>query len=77
MKSGKIVRRAAVWALALSVIPYQINKDEKSGTLEIRSLLWGLRKKAISSLRSPRPGWKKMRRKQRMLLLLRRRLPDR
>ncbi len=44
MKSGKIVRRAAVWALALSVIPYQINKDEKSGTLEIRSLLWGLRK---------------------------------
>ncbi len=44
MKSGKIVRRAAVWALALSVIPYQINKDEKSGTLEIRSLLWGLKK---------------------------------
>ena len=44
MKFGKTVRRTAAWALALSVIPYQINKDEKTGILEVRSLLWGLKK---------------------------------
>lgn len=44
MKIGKIVRCAALGALVLSAIPYKYNKDEKTGEIEIRSLLWGLKK---------------------------------
>ncbi|MBR4655795.1 MAG: hypothetical protein IKO68_04285 [Oscillospiraceae bacterium] len=44
MKIGKILGRTALCALALSAIPYQIKRDKEAGTLEVRSLLWGLRK---------------------------------
>ena len=44
MKVKKWIGRVVLGALALSVIPYQISGDEKTGTVEIRSLLWALRK---------------------------------
>ena len=44
MKIGKFIGRAVLGALVLSAIPYQFKKDKETGTLEIRSLLWGLRK---------------------------------
>lgn len=44
MKYGKIIGRAILGALAASVIPYQIKKDKQTGTVEVRSLLWGLKK---------------------------------
>ena len=44
MKMSKNLRRAALIALVLSAIPYRFRKDEESGAVEIRSLLWGLRK---------------------------------
>ena len=44
MKFGKIIGGGAALALLLSVIPYQVRKDEASGAVEVRSLLWGVRK---------------------------------
>ena len=44
MKYGKMIGRVALGALALSVIPYQFKKDEETGAVEIRSLLWGWKK---------------------------------
>ena len=44
MEKKKIIGRAVLGMLALSVIPYQFKKDEETGALEIRSLLWALRK---------------------------------
>ncbi len=44
MEKKKIIGRVILGAFALSVIPYQFKKDEETGVLEIRSLLWGLRK---------------------------------
>ncbi|MCR4870755.1 MAG: hypothetical protein K5859_05590 [Atopobiaceae bacterium] len=44
MKAVKTLGRIALCALALSAIPYQFKKDDETGTVEIRSLLWGLRK---------------------------------
>ena len=44
MKLGKFFGIAALGALVLSAIPYQFNKDEKTGTVRVRSLLWGLKK---------------------------------
>ena len=44
MKSVKIIAIAALGALVLSAIPYQFKKDEETGALEIRSLLWGWRR---------------------------------
>jgi len=44
MKVGKIIGRVALGALILSAVPYQFNKNEDNGTLEVRSLLWGWRK---------------------------------
>ena len=44
MKLGKIIGGVILGALAVSAIPYQFKKDEATGALEIRSLLWGLRK---------------------------------
>ena len=44
MKAGKIIGRIALCALAVSAIPYQFKKDDETGSFEIRSLLWGLRK---------------------------------
>ena len=44
MKPGKFIRRAALGALLLSAIPYQLKKDEETGAFEIRSLLWGWKK---------------------------------
>ena len=44
-RTGKLMLRAALGALILSAVPYSIRKDEEAGTVEIRSLLWGLKKK--------------------------------
>ena len=44
MKVGKIIGRAALGAVVLSVIPYKIKKDKETGIFEVRSLLWGVRK---------------------------------
>ena len=44
MKIGKTICCVALGALVLSAIPYQFKKDEETGTLDVRSLLWGLKK---------------------------------
>ena len=44
MKMRKIIGTACLVAFAASVIPYSIKRDDESGTLEVRSLLWGMRK---------------------------------
>ena len=44
MKAGKIICRVALGALVLSAIPYQFKKDEETGAVEVRSLLWGWKK---------------------------------
>ena len=44
MNIGKILGRTALCAMVLAVTPYQIKKDKETGTLELRSLLWGVRK---------------------------------
>lgn len=44
MKSKKSIRRIALGALVLSLIPYQVKQDKETGAFEIRSLLWGWRK---------------------------------
>ena len=44
MKVGKIIGRVALGALALSVVPYQVKKDEETGSVVVRSLLWALKK---------------------------------
>lgn len=40
----KILGRAALGALVLSAIPYQFKRDEETGSFEVRSLLWGVKK---------------------------------
>lgn len=44
MKIGKFIGGAVLGALIVSAIPYKFSKDEETGTVEIRSLLWGMRK---------------------------------
>lgn len=44
MKIGKFIGGAVLGALIVSAIPYKFNKDEETGTVEIRSLLWGMKK---------------------------------
>ncbi len=44
MEIRKSIRRLALGALVLSAIPYQFKKDEETGALEVRSLLWGWKK---------------------------------
>lgn len=44
MEIRKGIRRIALGALVLSAIPYQFKKDEETGALEVRSLLWGWKK---------------------------------
>ena len=44
MKIGKFIGGAVLGALIVSAIPYQFSKDEETGTVEIRSLLWGMKK---------------------------------
>ena len=44
MKIGTIIGRTAACTLLVSLIPYRIQKDEETGIMEIRSLLWALRK---------------------------------
>ena len=36
--------RMALCLMAAGMIPYRFNKDEETGGLEVRSLLWGVRK---------------------------------
>ncbi len=40
----KLIGRTVLGALLLSAIPYRFIRDEETGTVEIRSLLWALRK---------------------------------
>ena len=44
MKLGKIIGLAIAGGLAASLIPYCCRREEETGTTEIRSLLWGLKK---------------------------------
>ena len=44
MKLGKLLGKVALGALILSAIPYQLKKDEETGSIEVRSLLWGFKK---------------------------------
>ena len=44
MNIKKILGRAALGALVLSVIPYQFKRDKEPGSFEVRSLLWGVKK---------------------------------
>ena len=44
MKIGKFIGGAVLGALIVSAIPYKFSKDEETGTVEIRSLLWGMKK---------------------------------
>ena len=44
MKLGKIIGGVILGALAVAAIPYQFKKDEETGALEVRSLLWAWRK---------------------------------
>lgn len=44
MKIGKFIGGAVLGALIVSAIPYKFSKDEETGTIEIRSLLWGMKK---------------------------------
>ena len=44
MNFGKVIRRVALGVLALTVVPYRIKKDKEANTLEVRSLLWGVKK---------------------------------
>ena len=44
MNVGKIIGRAVLGALVMSVVPYQLRKDEETGAVEVRSLLWGWKK---------------------------------
>ena len=44
MKLGKLIGRAALGAFVLSIIPYKIVYDKEAKNLELRSLLWGVRK---------------------------------
>lgn len=43
MKLKKLIGGACVGALLASAIPFIVKKDQQEGTLEIRSLLWGIR----------------------------------
>ena len=44
MKIGKFIGGAVLGALIVSAIPYKFSKDEETRTVEIRSLLWGMKK---------------------------------
>ena len=44
MKIGKVVGKIALGALVAGLIPYRFRSDKESGTCEVRSLLWGLKK---------------------------------
>ncbi len=44
MKVCKFISGFALGALAVSAIPYRIRKDKETKTLELRSLLWGVKK---------------------------------
>ena len=40
----RFLGRFCLYLLAAGMIPYRFNKDEETGGLEVRSLLWGVRK---------------------------------
>ena len=40
----KIIGIFCLGALSACMIPYRFKKDSEAGTLEVRSLLWGVRK---------------------------------
>ncbi|MBO4420046.1 MAG: hypothetical protein J5789_09530 [Oscillospiraceae bacterium] len=44
MKIGKVVGKIALGALVASLIPYRVQSDKETGTCEVRSLLWGVKK---------------------------------
>ena len=44
MKSKKVIVLFCLGAFVASIIPYRIRNDKKAGTLEVRSLLWGVKK---------------------------------
>jgi hypothetical protein len=44
MKLKKMIGRVVLGAFVLSLIPYKIKWDKETDTLELRSLLWGVKK---------------------------------
>ena len=44
MQSKKVIVLFCLGAFAASIIPYRIRNDKEAGTLEVRSLLWGVKK---------------------------------
>ena len=44
MKLKKTIGHMALGALLVSLIPYYVQTDEKTGAMEVRSLLWAWRK---------------------------------
>ena len=44
MKAGKIIGKLCLGALAVSLIPYRFKMDKEARTMELRSLLWGVKK---------------------------------
>ena len=44
MKPGKLIGTLCLGALAVSLIPYRFQFDREAHTMEVRSLLWGIRK---------------------------------
>ena len=44
MKHRSFIRGIVLGVLLASVIPYSVKKDKETGTVEVRSLLWGVKK---------------------------------
>ena len=44
MKPGKIIGKICLGALAVSLIPYRFKVDKEARTMEVRSLLLGVKK---------------------------------
>ena len=44
MKAGKIIARICLGAVAVSLIPYRFKRDKEAHTMEVRSLLFGVKK---------------------------------
>lgn len=41
---GKIIGRVCLGALAAGLIPYRVKQDKETGTVEVGSLLWAVKK---------------------------------
>lgn len=44
MNIAKYIGKIALGALGVSLIPFLVKRDREAGTVEVRSLLWGVKK---------------------------------